>query len=135
MYILLAHYSKAEPIERTGRLVRFADLPGGYAYESAFIQRAVLPLAETFGGDPEMLARAAKFFEGIRLSYGDVSVEIPALPKVPLVYVLWRGDDEFQPSASILFDASASNYLPTEDLAVLTQLTTLRLKHAHPYNR
>lgn len=129
LYVLLAHYSKAEPIERTGRLVRFRDLPGGYAYEDAFMRRAVFPLAETFGNYPEMLLGAAKVLNGTRLSYGDVSVEIPALPKVPLTYVLWKRNEEFELSASVFFDASASNYLPTEDLAVLAELTTLRLGH------
>lgn len=64
---------------------------------------------------------------GIRCQYGDVSAEIPALPMVPLTYILWKGDDELQSSVRIFFDASASNYLPTEDLAVLAELTTLRL--------
>jgi len=29
LFILLAHYSAAEPVEKTGRLVKFRDLPGG----------------------------------------------------------------------------------------------------------
>jgi len=132
---LLAHYSKAEPVERTGILVGFRDLPGGYAYEGAFLRRAVFPVAEMFGSDPEALVKAAKVLNGIRLSHGDASVELPALPKVPLTYILWRGNDEFQPSASVLFDASASNYLPTEDLAVLAELATLRLKHVDCYKK
>ena len=135
LYKLLTHYSKAEPVERTGRLVGFRDLPGGYAYEGAFVRRAVFPIAKMFGSDPERLVKAAMFLNGIGLSHGDASVEIPALPKVPLTYVLWLGDDELQPSASVLFDASASNYLPTEDLAVLAELTTLRLKHVDCYKK
>lgn len=135
LYILLAHYSKANLTERTGTLVRFADLPGGYAYESAFIQRAISPLTKMFGNKPENLVEAGRILDGVRLAYGDASVEIPALPKIPLTYILWQGDNEIQPSANILYDASASNYLPTEDLAVLAELTTSRLQHVATSNK
>jgi hypothetical protein len=126
LHSLLAHYSKAEPLARTGRLVKFRGLPDGYAYEKAFQQRAVQPIAETFGDEPEALVEAAKRLNGVALVFGDVSVEIPALPSVPVVYVLWK-TGEFPASATTLFDESASHHLPTEDLAVLAELTTSRL--------
>lgn len=135
LYTLLVHYSKAELTERTGTLVRFADLPGGYAYEGAFIQRAVLPLAKMFGNKLGSLIETGKILDGVKLVYGDASVEIPALPKIPLTYILWQGNNEIQPSANILCDASASNYLPTEDLAVLAELTTSRLQHVMTSNK
>jgi len=131
LHILLAHYSNAIQKERTGKLVKFGELPGGYAYENAFQKRAIFPLARMFENNPEKLVEAAKLLGGFRLEYGDVSVEIPALPMVPLTYVLWKGDSELNSSASILFDASASNYLPTEDIAILAQLATMQLKHAN----
>ena len=123
---LLTHYCKAEPVERTGILVKFASLPGGQAYEKAFLKRAVEPIADAFGEKPEGLAECAKAFGGVSKAYGDVSVEIYALPNVPLTIILWE-TNEFPAQASILFDESASHYLPTEDLAVLGELTTSRL--------
>lgn len=127
--VLLAHYSKAEPVKRAGKLVRFANLPGGHAYERAFLQRTVQPIADVFGDKPEVLVEAAKRLNGRVLAYGDFSVEIPALPRIPLVIILWRAN-EFPASATILYDESASNYLPTEDLASLGELTTARLIQA-----
>jgi hypothetical protein len=129
LYVLLAHYSQAKPTDIVGRLIKFRDLPGGYAYEEAFTKRAVSPIARIFSDKPEMLIEAAKLLDGIKREYGDSSVEIPALPKIPLVYILWKGG-EFPASATTLFDASASHYLPTEDLAVLAELTTTRLRHS-----
>ena len=86
--VLLSHYSKAEPVEIAGKLVRFADLPGGHAYEKAFLQRVVQPIAEVFGDEPEKLVECAKQLNGFALSHGDFSVEIPALPRIPLVVIL-----------------------------------------------
>jgi len=127
LYVLLSHYAKNGPIDRVGKLIKFGGLPGGYAYEAAFRIRAVHPIAEIFGFEPKKLVEAAEPLNGIEAKYGDSSVEIPALPKVPLIYILWKSS-EFPASSTILFDVSASHYLPTEDIAVLGEITTTRLK-------
>jgi hypothetical protein len=126
LYVLLNHYSKAREFGRTGVLVKFRGLPGGYTYEAALERRAVQPIINIFGNSPEMLVTAATLLNGAKRDFGDSSVEIPALPRIPIVYILWRGG-ELPTSASVLFDSSAGKYLPTEDLAVLAELTTTRL--------
>lgn len=132
--VLLAHYSLANPTPLCGRLVKFKDLSGGYAYEGAFNQRAIQPIAEVFGEKPEKLLEAAKLLGGLRLKLGDFSVEVSALKGIPLTFILWAAG-EFPASASIFYDESASNYLPTEDLAVLGELTTCRLLDAKQFLR
>jgi hypothetical protein len=123
---LFTHYASGEPTPLSGKLVKFKDVPGGYAYEAAFVKRAIEPIAEAFGREPEELVRAAKLLGGIQLELGDASVEVTALTGIPLTYILWRAD-EFAASATILYDESARNYLPTEDLASLGEITTSRL--------
>jgi len=127
--VLLAHYTSASPIAQTGKLLKFKDVPGGYAYEEAFSKRAIEPVADCFGENPDELPKAARMIGGTQLQIGDASAQIPALKGILLTYILW-GTDEFTASANILYDASASNYLPTEDLAVLGEITTLRLIEA-----
>jgi hypothetical protein len=127
--VLLSHFVLANPAPKKARLVKFKDLPGGYAYERAFLQRAVQPIAKAFGDAPAELVKAAALFNGKSLSYGDCSVEVPALEGVSIAYVLWA-KGEFPASATVLFDESAGSYLPTEDLAVLGELATSRLVKA-----
>jgi len=129
LFVLLAHYSAAERMERTGRLVKFRDLPGGNAYEKAFTKRAIESIAKIFGDKTEALVEAAKLLNGVALTYGDSSVEIPVLKGLPIAYILWK-TGEFPASATVLFDESASHYLPTEDLAILAELTTIRLEQS-----
>ncbi len=126
---LLTHYSMAKQTPLTGNLVKYRDIPGGYAYEGAFQKRAVQPIAQTFSLEPEKLPKAAQLLGGRQLTLGDASGEINALAGIPLTFILWVAED-LPPSAAILYDSSASNYLPTEDLAVLGELTTLRLIEA-----
>jgi hypothetical protein len=129
MTALLAHYSLANETAKTGKLVKFKDLPGGYAYEHAFTQRAVDPIAQAFGSIPAELEEAAKLFGGKKVNYGDMSVEIPALEGIPIVYILWA-IPEFPVSTNLLFDESASCFLDTEALSGLGELTTHRLLKA-----
>ena len=124
--ILLSHYAKAHPTPPTDKLVTFREIRGGQAYEKAFIARAMLPIANCFGDRPGDLLLASKKLNGKPVHFGDVAIQIEALKGIPLTYILWTAD-EFPASASVLFDASASDYLPTEDLAVLGELTSARL--------
>jgi hypothetical protein len=132
--VLLAHYSLAKEMSKTGKLVKFKDLPGGYAFERTFTQRVVHPVAQVFGSNPSELVGAANLLGGKRLDYGDVSVEVPALEGIPLVFILWAAR-EFPPTATLLFDESASCFLDTESLAVLGELTSHRLLDAHSISR
>ncbi|NLB77156.1 MAG: DUF3786 domain-containing protein [Crenarchaeota archaeon] len=81
-----------------------------------FYKRVVQPVAQKFGGNPENLLKCTKQFGGVSGPYGDITVESPSLPYIPLIITLWK---EFPAQASILFNQTISSYLPTEDLAVL----------------
>jgi hypothetical protein len=123
---LLDHYSNANPIPFAGRLIKFKDIPGGYAYEGAFEKRAIQPVAQYFSDKPDEMLKAAKKIGGSQGNIGDASFIVEALKGIPLTYILWKAE-EFPASSNILYDESASNYLPTEDLAVLGEITTSRL--------
>ena len=126
---LLTHYSSATLTPPSGKLVKYKDLPGGCAYEGAFIKTAIQPIADVFGENPQELLEAAAKFGGKPLSYGDASAEIDVLKGIPLVFIVWE-KEEYPAAASILYDQTASKYLPTEDLAVLGEISSSRLIQA-----
>jgi hypothetical protein len=132
--VLLNHYAEGNTTTLTGSLVKYKDLPGGHAYEGAFIHRAIEPIAKNFGDKPEQLLKAAELLGGKPSSLGDASFVVEALKGIPLTFILWRAE-EFPAEASILYDESASSYLPTEDLAVLGELATVRLLFAKQKNK
>lgn len=127
--IILAHYVSGRPSPKNSILIKFNKLQGGCAYEKAFNIRAVQPIAKAFGKKPDDLLKAGKMLGGKPLKYGDCSIVIPAIEGIPIVYILWA-EKEFPASTTVLFDQSANSYLPTEDLAVLTELTSTRLIQA-----
>ena len=125
--LLLLYLLESTGREMAGRWVSFEQLPGGAGYSSSFRGRVIGPALRTFGPNPEALAEAAATLDGEPLEMGDVAVLLPALPRVPIAYVVWRGDDEFAPSASVVFDASVEGYLDAEVVTVLGELATRRL--------
>lgn len=122
LYLLNSTGAQAE-----GRWVSFEQLPGGLGYLSSFHGRVVQVILQAFGPDPERLLPAARTLGGEPMALGDVAVCVPALPRVPIAFVLWRGDEEFRPSASVVFDASVTGYLDTEALVALAELVSRRL--------
>ncbi len=129
--ILLLHYLlTADGTPLAAKWVAFRNLPGGLGYDAAFQGRASLRLARAFGSNPRAFQAAARALGGEALSFGDASFSFRLFPRVWLAVVLHLADDEFPANANVLFDAAASHYLPTEDLAVLGGILAGRLIRA-----
>jgi hypothetical protein len=127
MYWILTHYSQAHKTPLTNELLPYDKLPGGYAYFGAFRRFAIDPLLKAFGDRIESFERSCLYLGGKSRSFGDISFQISALPLIPITAVLWERTEEFPPRLSMLYDKSASSYLPTEDLAHVGELLSDRL--------
>ncbi len=119
--IILLHYLlTATGTPLTGQWISFKELPGGQIYIEPFRKRAINYLLGVYGNNPEKMIQDASAMGGYKYeAFGKNCVLIPALPRVPVVFNIHPGDDEFPPSANILYDAVAHLYLPTEDYAHL----------------
>jgi hypothetical protein len=129
--ILLLHYllqAKGTPL--ANKTVAYKELPEGVVYFRTFHKRAIKPLIDHFGKDPDKLLKAAKELGGKKADYGDIAVTIKAFKNVPITFVLWKGDEEFPPDGSILFDATVSDYLSIEDINVLSERIAWKLVRA-----
>jgi hypothetical protein len=129
--ILLLHYliqAKGTPL--ANKTIAYKELPEGTVYFRTFHKRAIKPLVDHFGSQPKKLLDAAKGLGGKKADYGDVAVTVMAFKKVPITFVLWKGDEEFPPNGSILFDATVSDYLSIEDINVLSERIAWRLVRA-----
>lgn len=127
--ILILHYLlNATGVPLSGREISFKEVPGGLIYLRPYEERVIRPLVRWFGADPSSLVVAAAGLGGVQGSRGDACVTIPVFPMLPLTFILWRGDEELPPSGSVLYDSTASFYLPTEDLVVVALQTLLRLR-------
>ncbi len=127
--IIILHYlvtADGKPL--TGRWIAYRHLPGGDIYIEPFQKRAVIPFLKTFGDRPADFQKAALALGGYQLDISGISMVIPVLPRVPVCFTIWPGDEEMQTSANILFDQAAPSYLPTEDYAHLPTIVNGAMK-------
>ncbi|MQY66809.1 MAG: DUF3786 domain-containing protein, partial [Dehalococcoidia bacterium] len=91
--ILLLHYlTQARGTPLADKSIAYKELPDGVVYFRTFHKRAIKPLVDHFGRQPTKLIEAAKELGGHKADYGDVAVTINAFKRVPITFVLWRGD-------------------------------------------
>lgn len=124
---ILTYLINAVSLPLSDKLVTANKLKGGQFF---FRGPHALPtdkLGNCFGSDPSMIYKAAENLPAEKTDYGDASVKILVLPRLPLYFVIWAGDDEFPPRASILFDRTATNHLPHDALWAAVNLTTKEL--------
>jgi hypothetical protein len=126
--IILCHYLlNATGASPAGQWITFRQIPDGHFYDAAFQKRTRDPFLISFGQNPQLYRDCAEKLGGRPVQNGDVGMTFRALPHVPVQLVLWQGDEELPPESTILFDATISQYLPAEDIAVLSGMLVYRL--------
>jgi len=134
----LRYLIHASDLPLTGQLVRPSDLSGG----GIFVKGThVLPLdkiATYFADYRGDFLSIGKSLGGSELDYGDMSLKLLPFPRVPVVLIVWCGDDEFAPKASLLFDSSCGEHLSTDIIwstAVMTvEMMLINAKAYNTYN-
>jgi hypothetical protein len=131
--VLILHYLMGvKSIPFSSEKISFKDLPGGDFYLPAFRESCLAPLIKAFSDSPEALVESAKHFDGKKVPWGDTAVEVKPFKRFPLTVVFWGKDKEFSAEANILYEATAKEFLPTEDVVVVTNLTVSKLIKYRP---
>jgi hypothetical protein len=126
--IVLCHYLlQAKGTSPSGKWITFRQIPDGQFYDAAFQQRTRGPFLSLFGDKPDLFRASAEQLAGAPVTAGDAGMIFAVLPRVPVQLILWQGDEELPPESTILFDATVSDYLPAEDIAVLSGMLVYRL--------
>ena len=126
--IILLHYLiKADGRPLSEQLIPYKEISGGMLYAGVFARRGLEPLIPTFGQSPDRFLDAGLRLGGRKAEHGDVSFVLAVLPRVPMTYILWKGDGEFPATVQLLFDKSVEGYLSLEDTVVVGEMATSRL--------
>ena len=73
------------------------------------------------------MSAAARRIGAQAIETGDAGFEFAVFPGVALQVILWGGDDEFGPEASILFQETIGEVFTPEDAAWLAGMLVYRL--------
>ena len=127
---ILAYLINAKDLPVANKLVKAETLPGGQFFFRGLHSLPTEKLEAVFGACPERLYRIAGQFDAKRCEFGDASIELYVLARLPLTIVIWGRCDEFSARASILFDQTAAEHLPLDALLATVNLTVETLVKA-----
>lgn len=111
-----------------GRYLTYREFPWGEVYLRQFTGRCVTRFAFSYGGKPELLNRIMGKLPARPLSRSDCGWEVELMPHLAIQFLLWLGDEEFPPSAQILFSDNFRYAFTAEDLANAGDIVLNRMK-------
>jgi hypothetical protein len=125
--MVLVYLNEAKDAKPTHTWISEKDLKGGSTFFRGPHRLEVEELIDFFGKDSEGFLKTGKKLGGSEILYGDKGFALEVFPKVPLAYILWRGDAEFPPKISVLFDSSIESHLPLDIIWCMVGETSRRL--------
>jgi hypothetical protein len=128
--VLVIYLLRAKEIPLAGKQQTEKDLPGGETFFRGPHELPRQPILKRFCRHPERFLQAGLSLGGERLGFGDAAFRLQALPRIPLDYILWAEDEEFEARVTLAFDATVAEHLPLDVIWALVHLTTGRLVEA-----
>jgi hypothetical protein len=126
--LVMRYLIEGRYIQPLGTFLTFREMPWGAVYTTTFDGRCIKRLAFGFGGKPEALEKAMMRIGAVTVKTGDFGYEFELLPGLKIQFILWQADDEFPPSAQILFSDNFSMAFTAEDMAVVGDVTITTAK-------
>jgi len=124
---LLTYLLNATDVPFAHELVRAEKLDTGGFFFRGSHQLPLKKLQNAFGEAPEKLKEAGQLLDARPCDFGDISIEVSVLPRIPMTLIIWGGDEEFSARASILFDKSAAQQMPLDALYALTKFAISKI--------
>jgi len=111
-----------------GNFHAYRELPWGNIYDRNFNGRCIKRFAYGFGFKPDKFEKAAEKLSGIKANIGDIAYDFSFLGDITSRFILWKPDEEFPPSAQILFSDNSFFMYNAEDLAAVGDVIISTLK-------
>lgn len=108
--VLLHYLLEAQPVALAGNWIGDREIPGGEPFFQCRRRLPPKPFLDLLGSDEALFRKASGRIEGSPLPMGDVAFRYRVLPRIPLLFVLWEGDDAFEPILQVRFDASVVHH-------------------------
>jgi hypothetical protein len=124
---VLWYLVSARNIACTGRLVKLEHIRGGDIFTIGSHRLPLDDAANKYGKDKNGFIEKGKKLGGRIDQYGDASIRLYPLPRLPVVVVLWLEDEEFPARADLLFDSTCEMQLPTDIIWSIAMISVLVL--------
>lgn len=126
--LLLRYLTEGSKVDSSGRFLAYTEMPWGSTYSQQFAGRCVKRLAFSFGNDLGRFRRACEALGAVSVSGADAAYDVPFMENLTVRLLLWLPDDEFPPSAQVLFSDNFPMAFTAEDMAYVMDILIDRLK-------
>lgn len=128
--LLIRYLLEAVQLPLSGKFVTYRDVPWGETYFRNFEGRCLKRLAFTCGGRLPLFRKAMERLGGTPVATGDAGYRFPFMDGLEMQFIVWEGDEEFPPSAQILFSDNFNLAFTAEDMAAIGDVSIGRVKAA-----
>ena len=106
----------------------FREMPWGQMYMGPYTGRCLTRAAFTFGTRLGEFKAACEKIGGLPVNQGDAGYEFSFLPHFKMRISIWEGDEEFPPSAQILYSDNFAAGFTAEDRVVAADILIAAIK-------
>jgi hypothetical protein len=103
------------------------DFPGGVSFFQGPHALHVSPIARLYGKRPDAFERRSRELDAVSIARGDKAMRFHPFPQIPVTYVLWKEDEEFPASLTVLFDSSITRWFELDMIFILVWVLTERI--------
>lgn len=122
---VLWYLVSAKDIACTSRPVKLEHIKGGEIFTRG---SHVLPLdsvANKYGKNREGFIEIGRNLGGEIMTFGDASLRLAPLPRIPVTLTLWLEDDEFPARLDLMFDSTCDIQLSTDVIWAIAMMSVL----------
>ena len=125
---LLRYLLESKDAPWSGEWKTFREMPWGEMYIKPYTGRVLTRAAFTFGTRLEAFEAAAQKLGAASLFYGDAGYEFDLIGNFKMRILVWEGDDEFPPSAQVLYSDNFAEGFAAEDRVVAGDILISTIK-------
>ncbi len=121
--IMLVYIKTGGKGDLSNKWVSFEELKGGVVKIEALRKECEMPLTEIFENTFDTVMNKLKELGAIEVEgmASDHAWSLFLMPKIPVLLLCWRPDDEFPARVKLLFDSTADRFLDVESLVFLCE--------------
>lgn len=115
---LLRYLLECRDVAWGGTWKTFREMPWGEMYIKPYTGRVLTRAAFTFGTRVAAFRAAAEKMGALPVSHGDAGFQFELVGGYQMQILVWEGDDEFPPSAQVLYSDNFAEGFAAEDRVV-----------------
>jgi hypothetical protein len=125
--LTLVYLNNVKVLQPLGReIVGVKDLKEAHFFQGPHALQ-IDPLLKRYSRDISGFKAAAEYLGGRSMEMADVAYRLLPFPRIPVYYLFWKGDDEFEARISVLFDRSIEELFSADAIWGLVRRVTTAL--------